>query len=113
MSHVSIDHIYRETSTWETSIQWWQSLGFTIADSWGSDEHRGTRLTLDDATVVLAEISNDSRPADSVVLSTDDLAALSHRTGHNIVVSHWGTSLIAIEDPNGNRYIFETRNEDG
>jgi hypothetical protein len=46
-----------------------------------------------------------------MVSGTHELAALSDRTGRNIGVSHWGSSAVSIEDPDGNRYMFETRNE--
>ena len=111
MGGTHIDHIYRETASWEASIDWWKSLGFIVAESWGAGSHRGAQLTLGNAVVVLAETSDSDRPANSVVFGTDELAALSNRIGRNIVVSHWGTSLISIEDPDGNRYTFETRNE--
>jgi catechol 2,3-dioxygenase-like lactoylglutathione lyase family enzyme len=111
MSEIRIDHIYRETATWDASVEWWSSLGFRVVDNWGDGTHHGARLTLGKAVVVLAEIADTDPPTNSVVFNTDELAALSDRTGRNIVVSHWGTSLISIEDPDGNTYTFETEIE--
>lgn len=106
-----IDHLYRETARWDSTVDWWMSLEFTVTDRWGSRAHRGARLVWGGAVVIAAEIEAAAGAADAVFFPTDELVALSTRTGRNIVETHWGSSLISAEDPDGNTYHFETRNE--
>jgi hypothetical protein len=104
---MTLDHLYRETNHWSDSVAWWGSVGFTFVEQWGAEPHRAGRLECGTAVVVLAEVPASSSPTSSVFLATDDLAALSRRTGEATTDTHWGTTMVSLTDPDGRTYNFE------
>jgi hypothetical protein len=111
MPDLSIDHLYRETHHWIDSVAWWQKLGFDFVERWGEEPHRAGKLQRDGMAVVLAEVPLSSPVSGSVFIATDDLGVVARQAGRDIVTTHWGTELVAVEDPDGRTYNFETRNE--
>ena len=108
---MELDHLYRETVDWEASVAFWERLGFTFLEQWGSQPHRAGRLTSGEASVVLAE--TDSRaPSHSVFVNVDDLDAVAVRTGVAAVDTHWGTRMVSLNDPDGRTYNFEPRSDE-
>lgn len=104
-----IGHIYAETTQWETSVGFWEGLGFSFAEQWGSDGHRAGRLITAGASVVLSEV--DESPAFNVffdVSGADDMVL-----GEQVAVTtplqdtHWGTRWIRVTDPDGRTFALE------
>ena len=107
MPRIDLDHLYRETHHWVDSVAWWSNLGFTVTEQWGEEPHRAGSLRKDDAVVVLAEVPGDATPGQATFLATDDVDAVSRRTGVPVVDTHWGTRMVSVTDPDGRTYNFE------
>jgi uncharacterized glyoxalase superfamily protein PhnB len=102
-----IGHLYAETISWEASVGFWEGLGFSFVERWGSDGHRAGRLTKGDAVVVLAEVV--AAPAFNVFFDATRLDAMA--LGDSVVTpledSHWGTRWIRVTDPDGRVFALE------
>ena len=102
-----IDHLYAETTSWEASVEFWEELGFSIVERWGSDGHRAGRLRKADAVVVLAEVAEE--PAFNVFFDVSQLDAM--QPGSSVVTpledTHWGTRWIRVTDPEGRVFALE------
>lgn len=111
MGITGLDHVYAETTDWEAALEFWQGLGFEVAETWGDDGHRAGRLTAGDAAVVLAEVDRD--PAFNVHFALAD--ADSFEPGESVTVTtpltdtHWGTRWIRVQDGDGRTYALESR----
>ncbi len=105
-----IDHLYAETAHWDDSVAFWEGLGFSFAERWGSDGHRAGRLVCNDAAIVLAEV--EEKPAFNVFFDITDADALD-ATGHDVATplqdTHWGTRWIRVTDPDGRIIALEER----
>lgn len=106
---MELDHIYRETLHWDQSVGFWEALGFTFVERWGSEPHRAGTLTCGNVSIVLAEV--ESTPSSSVFVAAADLAAVSEATESPIVDTHWGTRMVSTTDPDGRTYNFEPRRD--
>lgn len=106
---MELDHIYRETVEWDRSVTFWETLGFTFVDQWGSEPHRAGTLVCGEASIVLAEVK--TAPSSSVFVTTADLEAVSEATETPIVDTHWGTRMVSVTDPDGRTYNFEPRRD--
>ncbi|MGI9643607.1 MAG: hypothetical protein ACR2N9_12635 [Acidimicrobiia bacterium] len=104
---IRLDHLYRETHHWTTSVEFWERLGFTFESQWGAEPHRAGTLVRGSASIVLAEVGADSEPQATVFLATDDLDGLVGLASVEAVDTHWGTRMVALTDPDGRIYNFE------
>jgi catechol 2,3-dioxygenase-like lactoylglutathione lyase family enzyme len=120
MSVSGFDHIYVETRHFELTIAFWESLGFSVKETWGSGDHRACRLGAGDAWVVLAEAGAGHDPQRATVhLAMQDPEALDARIDEAPSVdvispleeTHWGTRWIRVRDPDGNLYVLEAGGE--
>ena len=107
---MKLDHLYRETSHWERSVEFWSQLGFDFAESWGEEPHRAGRLTNGAASVVLAETSRGG-PGESTFLAVRDIDAVASAVGESVIDTHWGTRMVSVTDPDGRTYNFEPRSD--
>ena len=102
-----IGHIYAETTSWESSVGFWEILGFSFVEQWGSEGHRAGRLVKGDAAVVLAEVAAD--PVCNVFFDASDLDAF--QPGGSVITpledTHWGTRWIRVIDPDGRVFALE------
>jgi len=105
---MQLDHLYRETGNWETSVAFWEKLGFAFLEQWGSEPHRAGRLVNDVTVVVLAETDSE-RPGESTFIAVADLDWLASTSGEDVVDTHWGTRMVSLTDPDGRTYNFEPR----
>ena len=103
-----IDHLYAETRHWEASVEFWQGLGFSLADQWGSEGHRAGRFESGAAALVLAEIT-EGEAQFSVFFDLDDADSAENLPGVVTPLSntHWGTRWIRVADPEGRIHILE------
>jgi catechol 2,3-dioxygenase-like lactoylglutathione lyase family enzyme len=109
-----IDHVYAETADWDSSVAFWEGLGFTFAERWGSGEHRAGRLVCGEATVVLAEIAPEAQPPALAVHFALEAAATFEAAPPVRVVTpleptHWGTRWLRVADPDGRIHVLEER----
>ncbi len=112
MAVQAIDHLYLETRSFETTVAFWERLGFRLAGQWGSDGHRAGRLESGEAVIVLAE---SSTPVQTVHFRLADADAFAQRLAAQEGVSvqtpleatHWGTRWIRVEDPDGRVFALE------
>jgi catechol 2,3-dioxygenase-like lactoylglutathione lyase family enzyme len=107
MAVTALDHIYAETTSWESSLSFWGRLGFSLVELWGSAGHRAGRLTAGSAAVVLAEV--DRNPDFTVFFRIEDPDSVD---GDGSVVAplhdtHWGTRMIRVQDPDGRIHALE------
>lgn len=105
---MELDHLYRETTRWDRSVGFWESLGFSFAEQWGSAPHRAGRMVNGEASVVLAEVATNN-PTASVFLTTSDVDTLAAAVGMPVVDTHWGTRMVSVTDPDGRTYNFEPK----
>jgi uncharacterized glyoxalase superfamily protein PhnB len=107
MAVTALDHVYLETTHWESSVEFWHRLGFTVAERWGSAGHRAGRLVAGSAAIVLAEVDGD--PEVTLFFRLDDPEALD--AGAAVAVplqpTHWGTRMIRVRDPEGRIHALE------
>ena len=101
-----LDHLYRETLHWESSVAFWESLGFRFLEQWGEAPHRAGTLGRDAARIVLAEVEG-AEPEGAVFLATDDVDGFAARAGVDVVDTHWGTRMATVTDPDGRTYRIE------
>ncbi|MCB1246831.1 MAG: hypothetical protein KDB69_06185 [Acidimicrobiia bacterium] len=104
---MQLDHLYRETTAWESSVRFWADLGFEFEEQWGSRPHRAGRLTDGETSIVLAEVPSD--PVDSVFLAVGDIEAVAANAGLAVIDTHWGTRMVSLTDPDGRVYNLEPR----
>jgi catechol 2,3-dioxygenase-like lactoylglutathione lyase family enzyme len=113
MSISRLDHVYAETHDWNASVAFWEALGFTFADRWGTDGHRAGRLEAGDAVVVLAEVASDVAPAFNVFFDLADPDEYELAEGAEVVTpleaTHWGTQWIRVRDPEGRVHCLEAQ----
>ena len=106
-----IDHLYSETVHWGASVAFWEGLGFSFEEQWGSDGHRAGRLRCNDAIVVLAEVA--SEPASTVFFSVASVDSIDPGEGVEVVGgpedTHWGTRWLRVRDPDGRVYAIEAQ----
>ena len=110
----ALDHLYLETRSFDSSVSFWESLGFKLAETWGADGHRAGRLTSGSAFIVLAE---GAAPAQVVHFrvpsgSLDALAAALVASPHVKIVTpveptHWGTRWLRVQDADRRIYALE------
>ena len=98
MSVIGLDHLYAETVHWDASVAFWEGVGFSFAEQWGSEGHRAGRLVAGEATVVLAEVPADP---ECVVFFAADPAR------PDLTPTHWGTRLARHTDPDGRVHALE------
>ncbi|MCB2224650.1 MAG: hypothetical protein KQH83_10835 [Actinobacteria bacterium] len=117
MDITAIGHLYVETLHWEASLRFWEGLGFTVAERWGSDGHRAGRLESGTAQIVLAEAPEGAGPAFDLVFRAGDLdgAPPAPEVGVAAPVqdTHWGTRVLRVRDPDGRVYSLEQDVEGG
>jgi catechol 2,3-dioxygenase-like lactoylglutathione lyase family enzyme len=110
MEITGIDHLYAETADWDASVEFWERLGFAFVERWGSEGHRAGRLQIEDAVVVLAEVT-DREPSFNVYLAID--GEPDPGDGAHVVDqphdTHWGTRLARVRDPEGRVYGLEKK----
>ena len=106
---VHLDHLYRETTRWEESTEFWSRLGFSFAEQWGEPPHRAGRLTRDTASLVLAEVSEGAGMASTPFFEVSDIAEFSGEADADVVATHWGTHMVTVTDPDGRTYHFESK----
>ncbi|MEN8148316.1 MAG: VOC family protein [Planctomycetota bacterium] len=120
MSVTGFGHMYVETRSFERSIAFWEALGFSVAETWGEGDHRAGRLTAGDAWVVLAEAGAGHDPQRCTLhLAMNDPGSLDARLDSTDAVdvispleeTHWGTRCIRVQDPDGNLYVLEARED--
>ena len=111
MDITGIGHIYVETANWESSVTFWEGLGFSFAERWGSDGHHAGRLTKAEATVVLAEVAQN--PALNVFFDVEGADRFAPADGVEVTTplqdTHWGTRWIRVTDPDGRTFALEER----
>ena len=116
MTVKALDHVYVETRRFEQTVEFWKSLGFTIAAEWGDGSHRACRLVADRAAVVLAEADPEASPQSPTVhfaMADPEHLARTLTEAENVEVitpladTHWGTRWIRVQDPDGNLYCLE------
>jgi len=104
-----IDHLYAETRHWEKSVAFWEGLGFSFEERWGSEGHRAGRLRCNEAAVVLAEVTGE--PAANVFFSIESAEAFDPGAGVEVTTppeaTHWGTRWLRVRDPDGRVYALE------
>ena len=104
-----IDHLYSETNHWEASVAFWEGLGFSFEEQWGSEGHRAGRLRCNEAQVVLAEM--DGEPAANVFFAIDSADGFETGSGVPVVTppedTHWGTRWLRVRYPHGRTYALE------
>ena len=104
-----IDHLYSETRHWDASVAFWEGLGFTFEDRWGSEGHRAGRLQCNDAVVVLAEVGEE--PAANVFFSVESADHFVPGPGVDVTTApedtQWGTRWLRVRDPDGRIYALE------
>lgn len=109
MGITRIDHIYAETNHWESSVTFWEGLGFVFAQQWGSEGHRAGRLECGQAAVVLAEV--DGEPAFNVFFDVADGESFTPASAVEVVTerseTHWGTTWTRVRDPEGRIHSLE------
>lgn len=102
-----IDHLYAETREWGAGVAFWEGLGFSFTDRWGSEGHRAGRLECGQAGVVLAEIG-EGTPEFNVFFDADAIDAVDVPT---VVTppspTHWGTRWLRLRDPDGRIHVLE------
>jgi uncharacterized glyoxalase superfamily protein PhnB len=112
----SLDHVYVETRQFEKTVEFWKSLGFTVAAEWGEGTHRACRLQSESAAVVLAEADPAGSPQSPTVhfamTDPERMAECVAEADHVEIITpledtHWGTKWIRIQDPDGNLYCLE------
>jgi len=105
-----IDHVYAETLQWEESVSFWEGLGFTFVERWGSEGHRAGRFQSGEAAVVLAEVT-ESTPEFTVFFDLDEADLFDPGVGVSVTTAltdtHWGTRWIRASDPEGRTHAFE------
>jgi hypothetical protein len=111
MTVTHLDHLYRETHHWADTVTFWETLGFSRAETWGDAPHRAGRLVRGEAAIVVAEIPPESMPEASVFFAVDDVDDIGHRAGRDVVPTHWGTRMVTVTDPDGRTYNFEPRGQ--
>lgn len=104
-----IDHLYAETGHWEQSVTFWEGLGFSFEERWGSEGHRAGRLRCNDAIVVLAEV--DGQPAFNVFFDVESADSFEPGPGVEVTTppgpTHWGTRWLRVRDPDGRIFALE------
>lgn len=105
----TLDHLYRETHHWDSSVAFWANLGYGFAEQWGSEPHRAGRLTNGTTSIVLAEVPEDTQPDSVAFLSSGNLEDVAEATNGDIVETHWGTRMISLKDPEGRTVNVEAR----
>ena len=109
-----IDHLYAETLSWERSVEFWEGLGFELAEQWGTEGHRAGRLVCGEAGVVLAEIGPGSEPpAFNVFFRVDGFddgdPSPEVEVINPVEATHWGTRWMRVRDPDGRVYSLEEK----
>ena len=105
----SIHHIYIETHNWGKSVAFWRALGFLL------DDERGTSGLLRPSGggpyIYLAEVPADRKPAMELYLSATDETAPERpvEVVAPFSATHWGTSEMAVRDPDGRLVKLEKR----
>lgn len=107
MTHLDLDHLYRETRDWDGSVAFWEGLGFEFTDQWGDAPHRAGRLVAGASEVVLAETDGNREPVATPFFATRSLDDVATATGVPIERTHWGTTMITVVDPDGRTYHIE------
>lgn len=115
MTVLGFDHIYVETHHYTQAREFWQALGFALADEWGEDDHRACRLTLGNTAVVLAQTAGATAIPPTIHFAVSDPAQLERQLGASPAIflstplkeTHWGTRWMRVRDPDGNEYVLE------
>ena len=101
-------HLYVETHNWGKAVAFWQRLGFTL----DFDTGHGSGMLSHPAggpTIFVAEQSIDDPLAVEVYLAAG--ADYEAPEGIDVVspfhVTHWGTKVMVIQDPDGHRFRIE------
>jgi hypothetical protein len=92
-------------------VAFWETLGFSLAETWGEPPHRAGRLVRTKAAIVVAEVPPEATPGVSVFFAADDIDDIAHRAGQDVVATHWGTRMVTVSDPDGRTYNFEPRGQ--
>ena len=106
---VHLDHLYRETTRWDDSVDFWKRLGFSFTEQWGTAPHRAGRMIRDAASLVLAEISQGADVAATPFFAVSDIDEFSGEANAHVVETHWGTRMVTVTDPDGRTYHFEAK----
>lgn len=108
MGITRIDHLYAETIHWEDSVEFWEGLGFSFVDRWGSKGHRAGKMQCNEAALVLGEIEG-GEPAFNVFFALADADAATDLPGVVTPLSntHWGSRWIRVADPDGRVHALE------
>ncbi len=115
MTVLGFDHIYVETHHYTQAKQFWQALGFVLADEWGEADHRACRLTCGNTAVVLAKAAGATAVTPTIHFATSDPGQLERQLSASPAVAvsapltetHWGTHWMRVRDPDGNEYVLE------
>ncbi len=108
MTANGFDHLYLETHNWGRAVAFWQSMGFELAFDTG---HGSGKLIHPEGgtTIFLAEQSIEDPLASELYLAAD--ADYSPPDSVDVVSpfrkTHWGTKVMVIQDPDGNRFRVE------
>jgi hypothetical protein len=103
-----IDYLYLETRNWGKSVKFWQRLGWQLVLDLGSSG----RLEPPGGGpgVFLEEVSPEAPLAEGVYLRLNDPEAPISPPVDLVgepIVSHWGTTLYTIRDPDGREFVLQ------
>lgn len=103
-----IEYVYLETRNWGKSVKFWQQLGFVLVLDLGSSgklEPPGGG-----PGIFLEEVSPETPLAQGVYLNVESpdfaLEPPVEPVGKPIV-SHWGTQLQIVRDPDGREFTLQ------
>jgi len=105
------DHLYLETHDWDAAVTFWQHLGFELefeTDHSGMLRHPGGG-----PSVFLAEQSIEDPLATELYFGAPGDVEVPE--GIHVVSpfqsTHWGTKVMVIQDPDGNRFRIQAPDE--
>lgn len=103
MDTQGIEGIRFTTHSWEKSVKFFQSLGFTI--EFESDHNSGQLRNGDGPYVFLAEVPKGEPLETHFVLTVADADTFQPAPGVDVVTpfeeTHWGTREMTVRDPDG------------
>lgn len=112
MSIESIDHLYIETPSFETTCAFWKGLGFKLVEQWEEDNHLACRLEAGNTYIVSVKAERASLTVHFRV-STFDGYAKQIAENESIVVqvpleaTHWSSQWMRVQDPDEHVFGLE------
>lgn len=103
MSVTGIHHLLVETHNWGRSVKFWQELGWTLVEDHGTSGKLTPRAG--GAYIWLSEVAPDKAPVIDAYFDLADPDAFAPARPVEVVeplaVTHWGTKVMSVRDPDG------------